>query len=96
MARKISTKRTTKKASKQTALRSTSRTTSRRSSRTRDSQSRRSAPADALTLLRDDHQAVSKLFDEYERRKERHCLTAPSTPGAHGFLGIEGVSPKTW
>jgi hypothetical protein len=71
MARKISAKKTTKKASKQTALRSTSRTTSRRSSRTRDSQSRRSAPADALTLLRDDHQAVSKLFDEYDRRKNR-------------------------
>jgi hemerythrin superfamily protein len=67
MARKV----TTKKTSKQTALRSTSRTTSRRSSRTRDSQSRRSAPADALSLLRDDHQAVSKLFDEYERRKDR-------------------------
>jgi hemerythrin-like domain-containing protein len=67
MARKI----TTKKTSKQTVLRSTSRTTSRRSPRTPDNESRRSAPADALTLLRDDHQAVSKLFDEYERRKNR-------------------------
>ena len=52
-------------------MRSTSRTTSRRSPRIPESPSRKSTSADALTLLRDDHQAVSKLFDEYERRKNR-------------------------
>jgi hemerythrin-like domain-containing protein len=67
MARKT----TTKETPKQTALRSTSRTTSRRSPRTPDRPSRRSGPADALALLRDEHQAISKLFDEYERRKDR-------------------------
>jgi len=61
MARKKTASRASKSKS---SLRSKSRTSSRRAGG-------REASANALTMLRDDHNAVSTLFDTYDGRKKR-------------------------
>jgi hemerythrin superfamily protein len=61
MARKATVSRTSRSKS---SSRSKSRTSSRRAAGRRDS-------ANALSMLRDDHTAVTKLFDTYAGRKKR-------------------------